>query len=111
MTTNAVFTCIAEPTKRFLEQTARLLMSVRWFGGSLAQVRIVLGRTGPIPRAARELFDRYGAEIVTDERYDPTHDHSNKTALLGSLIFAGHDIVEPSACETELVQHTPSCLN
>ena len=111
MTTNAVFTCIAEPTKRFLEQTARLLMSVRWFGGSLAQVRFVLGCTGPIPRAARELFDRYGAEIVTVERYDPTHGHSNKIALLGSPILAGHDIVVLLDCDTVLVQDPASWLN
>src|SRR5438034_8299195 len=79
-------------------------MSVRWFGGSLAQVRFVLGCTGPIPRAARELFDRYGAEIVTVERYDPTHGHSNKIVLLGSPILAGHDIVVLLDCDTVLVQ-------
>src|SRR5213596_3500908 len=73
MTPDAVFTCIAEPTNQLLEQSARLLMSLRWFGGSLAQARFVLGCTGPIPRGALELFDDYGAEVVTVERYDLTH--------------------------------------
>ena len=104
MTTNTVFTCIAEPTKRFLEQSARLLMSVRWFGGSLAQARFVLGCTGPVPRGALELFDHYGAEVVTIERYDLTHGHSNKIALLNSPILAGHDIVVLLDCDTVLVQ-------
>lgn len=104
MTPNAVFTCVAEPTKQFLEQSARLLMSVRWFGGSLAQARFVLGCTGLIPRGALELFDHYGAEVVTVERYDLTHGHSNKIALLGSPILAGHDIVVLLDCDTVLVQ-------
>lgn len=104
MTTNTVFTCIAEPTKRFLEQSARLLMSVRWFGGSLAQARFVLGCTGPVPRDALDLFDHYDAEVVTVERYDPAHGHSNKIALLGSPILAGHDIVVLLDCDTVLVQ-------
>jgi len=104
MTTNAVFTCIAEPTKQLLEQSARLLMSLRWFGGSLAQARFVLGCTAPIPRQALELFYDYQAEMTTVERYDPTHGHSNKIALLGSPILAGHDIVVLLDCDTVLVQ-------
>src|SRR5260370_30596655 len=107
MTTNTVFTCIADPTKRLLEQSARLLMSIRWFGVSLAQARFVLGCTGPIPKEALELFDHYGAEIETIERYDPTHGHSNKIALLGSPILAGHDIVVLLDCDTVLL-HDPA---
>ena len=93
MTLNVVFTCIAEPTKQFLEQSARLLMSLRWFGGSLAQARFVLGCTGPIPSEPLELFNTYQAEITTVERYDPSHGHSNKVGLLGSSKLAGHEIV------------------
>jgi hypothetical protein len=111
MTTNAVFTCIAEPTKQLLEQSARLLMSLRWFGGSLAQARFVLGCTGPIPQQARELFYDYHAEVTTVERYDPTHGHSNKIALLGSPILAGHDIVVLLDCDTVLVQDPVRWLN
>src|SRR5260370_39889326 len=110
MTTNTVFTCIADPTKRLLEQSARLLMSIRWFGGSLAQARFVLGCTGPIPKEALELFDHYGAEIETIERYDPTHGHSNKIALLGSAILAGHYIVGLLACGTLLGQDPASSI-
>jgi len=111
MTPNAVFTCIAEPTNQLLEQSARLLMSLRWFGGSLAQARFVLGCTGPIPQQALELLDHYQAETTTIERYDPTHGHSNKIALLGSPIFAGHDIVVLLDCDTVLVQDPARWLN
>jgi hypothetical protein len=104
MAPNVVFTCIAEPTKDFLEQSARLLMSLRWFGGPLAQARFVLGCTGPIAQEPRELFDKYGAEITIIERYDPTHGHSNKIALLRSPILAGHDIVVLLDCDTVIVQ-------
>jgi hypothetical protein len=111
MTPNAVFTCIAEPTNQLLEQSARLLMSLRWFGGSLAQARFVLGCTGPRPQQALELFDDYEAEMTTVERYDPTHGHSNKIALLDSPIFAQHDIVVLLDCDTVLVQDPARWLN
>jgi len=104
MTPNVVFTCIAEPTNEFLEQSARLLMSLRWFGGSLAQARFVLGCTGPIRREPHRVFDEYQAEITTIERYDRSHGHSNKIALLRSSILAGHDIVVLLDCDTLLVQ-------
>ena len=110
MTTNAVFTCIAEPTKPLLEQTARLLMSIRWFGGSFGQARFVLGCTAPIPGEAHELFDHYDAEVVTIERYDPIHGHSNKIALLGSPALAGHEVVVLLDCDTVLVQDPAPCL-
>src|SRR5215471_17246711 len=104
MTTNAVFTCVAEPTKLLLEQSARLLMSIRWFGGSLAQARFVLGFTGPVPPAALQFFGYYGAEVVPVQRYDPTHGHSNKIALLRSPILAGRDFVVLLDCDTVVVQ-------
>ena len=104
MTPDTVFTCVAEPTKRFLEESARLLMSVRWFGGSLGQARFVLGCTGPVPPEALKLFDHLGAEIITIGRYDLTHAHSNKIALLSSPTLAGHDMVVLLDCDTLLVQ-------
>src|SRR5437667_11656152 len=86
-------------------------MSLRWFGGSLAQARFILGCTGPIPQQALELFDDYQAEMITVERYDPAHGHSNKIALLGSSIFARHDIVVLLDCDTGLVQDPARWLN
>jgi len=111
MAPNVVFTCIAEPTKQFLEQSARLLMSLRWFGGSLAQARFVLGCTAPIPQEPLEVFNEYRAEITTTERYDPAHGHSNKISLLSSRILAGHDIVVLLDCDTVLVQDPARWLN
>src|SRR5215469_1222647 len=111
MTTNAVFTCVAEPTKVLLEQSARLLMSVRWFGGSLAQARFVLGCTGAIPGEALEFFEHYGTEVITIGRYDVTHPHSNKIALLNSPILAGHDIIVLLDCDTVIVQDPARWLN
>lgn len=86
-------------------------MSLRWFGGSLAQARFVLGCTGPIPQEPRELFDEHRAEIITIERYDRAHGHSNKIALLGSSVLAGHDIVVLLDCDTLLVQDPARWLN
>jgi hypothetical protein len=108
---NTVFACVAEPTKQFLEQSARLLMSVRWFGGSYAEARFVLACTGPVPQEALKLADHYGAEVITIQRYHPTHGHSNKIVLLGSPVLAGHDIVVLLDCDTLLVQDPARWLN
>jgi hypothetical protein len=86
-------------------------MSLRWFGGSLAQARFVLGCTGPIPQEPLKFFNEYRAEIATIERYDLTHGHSNKIALLGSPILAGHDIVVLLDCDTVIVQDPARWLN
>jgi hypothetical protein len=104
VTIDVVFTCITEPTKKFLDQSARLLMSLRWFGGSVGNARFVLGTTGPIPQEALKLFRRYGAEIVTIQRYAANHGPSNKIALLQSPALAGHDVVVLIDCDTIIVQ-------
>src|SRR5436305_583301 len=111
MSPNVVFTCIAEPTNQFLEQTARLLMSLRWFGGSLAQARFVVGCTGSIPQEPLKFFNEHRAEIITVERYDQTHGHSNKISLLGSRVLSGHDIVVVLDCDTVIVQDPARWLN
>ena len=101
---NVVFTCVTEPTRKYLDQSARLLMSLRWFGGSVANARFVLGTTGPIPEEAAGVFRRYGAEVVLVERYDASHGPSNKVSLLKHPALAGHDVVVLIDCDTVVVQ-------
>lgn len=101
---SVVFACITEPTKKFLDQSARLLMSLRWFGGSLSRARFVLGTTGPIPSEAARLFHQYGADTVVIPRYSSVHGPSNKIPLLRSPALAGHDVVALLDCDTVIVR-------
>jgi hypothetical protein len=108
---NVVFTCVTEPTKKYLDQSARLLMSLRWFGGTLANARFVLGTTGPIPEEAARLFSRYGAQVVLVERYADEHGPSNKVSLLKSPALAGQDVVVLIDCDTIVVRDPAPWLN
>jgi len=99
-----VFTCVADPDQTFLDQSARLLMSLRWFGGSVAGARFVIGCTGAVPAAASRLFDRFGAEVVHVDRYDASHGPGNKIALMGHPALAGHHVVALLDCDTLVVR-------
>src|SRR5262245_79352 len=60
--------CVAENDPQSLRQALRLLQSLRWLGGEMAdaQVRVcVVGRLGP---SFRQAFERYGAEVRTVPR-------------------------------------------
>lgn len=103
-TTNVVFTCITEPTGKYLDQSARLLLSLRWFGGDLARSRFVLGTTGTLPDDAARFFDRFGGEVAVVERFDPSHGESNKISLIGSSVLEGHDVVALLDCDTVIVR-------
>jgi hypothetical protein len=101
---NVVFACVAEPNVKYLDQAMRLLLSLRWFGGSLAHSRFVLGTTGAIPLEYRRVFDQYRAEVVPVPRFDIRHGPSNKISLMKSPELAGHDSVVVMDCDTVIVR-------
>ena len=110
MPADVLFCCVTEPEKKFLEQSARLLMSLRWFGGSVAQCHFVLGCTGSVPAEAAALFHRYRAEIISVRSYDTRHGPSNKIALLASPELAGCEFVVLLDCDTLIVQDPSTWL-
>jgi hypothetical protein len=90
MSSNAVFACAAGPGAERLAGAARLLMSLRWFGGSVANARFVLACADPIPDEASGLFRHYRADVVRIP-FDPSS--SCRIALLKSPAVAGHGMV------------------
>jgi hypothetical protein len=90
MSSKVVFACAAGPGCERLAQAARLLMSLRWFGGSVANARFVVGCAEPMPGEASGLFRHFGADVVTIPAGDaPSH----RIALLHSPAVAGHGVL------------------
>jgi hypothetical protein len=101
---DVVFTCVTEPTKEFLDQSARLVLSLRWFGGRVADARFVLGCTGPLPASVAAFFRQHRVEIIHVERHDASHGPSNKISLLAAKELAGHDTIALLDCDTVIVR-------
>src|SRR5258707_15373721 len=49
--------CVTEDTPKYLGQTLRLVQSIRWFGGELANARIVIGAVERIDSRARRALE------------------------------------------------------
>jgi hypothetical protein len=54
---------LTENTPRMLGQAIRLLRSIRWFGGELANVRVVVCGVEPLESGAHRSLEALGAEI------------------------------------------------
>jgi hypothetical protein len=90
MTSDVVFACPAGEGLDDLTAAARLLMSLRWFGGSVANAKFVLGCAEPIPGEADRLFRQFRSDVVRIP-FDPAS--SGRIELLGSPAVAGHEVV------------------
>jgi len=90
MPLNVVFACTAGPNPDRLAEAARLVMSLRWFGGSVAKAKFILGCASAIPDEAHRLFRQYGTEVIPI----PVAAQSlGSIALLELPALAGHEML------------------
>lgn len=78
--------CVTEDDPKFLGQTLRLLQSIRWFGGSLADARVVVGAIETIDRRARRTLESWGAEIRIVPRFPHPNGSANRLQLVPELL-------------------------
>ena len=57
--------CVAGNDPRSLGQALRLVQSIRWFGGELANARVVVCVAGGLDPSFLQAFEGYGAEVRT----------------------------------------------
>jgi hypothetical protein len=95
---------LTENTLRMLTQAIRLVRSIRWFGGELAGVRIVVCGVGPLESTARETLEALGVEIRTVSRFHPANPTGNRHQLLAELLDAPEEILFLLDCDTIVVQ-------
>jgi hypothetical protein len=84
-TDELVIGCVTEDNPKYLSQTLRLVQSIRWFGGDLAQARLVVGAVDRIDPRARRALQALGAEVRTLPRFDVRNGPSNRLQLFAEL--------------------------
>ncbi|MCU1245024.1 MAG: putative glycosyltransferase [Acidobacteria bacterium] len=87
-----------------LTQAIRLLRSIRWFGGGLAQSRIVVCAVGSLQGDAREELEALGAETRIVSRFHPANPTGNRHQLLSELLVAPEQLLFLLDCDTIVVQ-------
>ena len=77
-----LFGCVAVTNPKYLTQTFNLLLSLRWFGGELAETDFMVCTVGRLDKDYREELEKAQALIKDVDRFDPRHPPSNKLRFL-----------------------------
>jgi len=97
--------CVTEDQPKYLGQTLRLLQSIRWFGGSLSQARVIVGAVDKIDRRARRTLESWGGEVGIVPRFPHPNLSANRLQLIPVLLQetrASHFLMLD--CDTIVVQ-------
>jgi len=95
---------LAENSPRMLTQAIRLLRSIRWFGGELADARVVVCGVGTLESSARGMLEALGAEVRTVSRFHPANPTGNRNQLFAELLDAPQKILLVLDCDTIIVR-------
>ena len=106
-----VIGCVTEPVPKYIQQAARLLLSVRWFGGEVANAPFILCTTGKLPAAAESFFTSHGAKIVAVERVSEKHGPSNKIRFLELSMLDNWQHILLLDCDTILARDPSAYLS
>jgi hypothetical protein len=79
---DVVLGCVADNTPKYLSQALRLVQSVRWFGGPMADAAFIVGIVDAVDAAFRDAFERHGATVRIVRRFHRANPFPNKLRLL-----------------------------
>ena len=99
-----VIGCVTENTPKFLSQALRLLQSIRWFGGKIADAKVIVCVVEGIDPAYRDEFQKYFAEVRIVERFSEKHPQSNKLRFLQQEDLKDYRSTLLLDCDTVVVQ-------
>jgi hypothetical protein len=106
-----VIGCVTEPVPKYLQQAAILLLSLRWFGGRIADSAFILCTTGQLTKESESFFQKYGAKIVLVDRFCKEHGPSNKIRFLELSLLDEWDQILLLDCDTVIVQDPSEYLH
>jgi len=106
---SVAFGCVVDNLDKFRYQAARLLLSLRWNGGRLANAPFYVVSTAYMPKTICDFFQRHGATIHVRAPFDEinpgnTHIPSNKLRLFEVPELEKHEYVVLIDCDTIIVQ-------
>ncbi|MGZ5492264.1 MAG: hypothetical protein ACXW3E_01520 [Thermoanaerobaculia bacterium] len=96
--------CVTEDTPKHLGQTLRLVQSIRWFGGELAQARLLVGAVERIDPRARRALEAFGAELRIVPRFEPRNGSANRLQLFPELRDGNQKTFLMLDCDTLVVR-------
>jgi len=96
--------CVTEDNPKFLGQALRLVQSIRWFGGELAQSRVVVGAVERIDVRARRALEALGAEVRIVPRFHPINGSANRLQLFPELEAGNEQNYLMIDCDTIVVR-------
>ena len=99
-----IFGCTADNNPKYLTQAVRLVQSLRWFGGRLADAPVLVCAVDQIEPDYRRRLEQLGAWVRIVPRVSTRHGHSNKLRLLEMPDLRPFDTIVLLDCDTLLVQ-------
>jgi hypothetical protein len=99
-----VIGCVTEPVAKYLQQAARLLLSLRWFGGKIANAPFILCTTGELSTGTEAFFAKYGAQIILIDRFSEDHGPSNKLRFFELGLLDEYEHILLLDCDTIIVR-------
>lgn len=97
--TRVLFGCISEDRPGWYERVANLVLSVRGFGGPLADAPVVAGFVDSVDEAARRRLEALGAEVCVVPRFDARNPYANKLRMLEFVEDHDFDVLVMLDCD------------
>jgi hypothetical protein len=99
-----VIGCVAENQTKYLDQAMRLVKSLRWFGGTIANADFIVCVIDAIDPQYEAAFAQYSVPMRLVRRFSPEHPQSNKLRFLELEEVKAYDHVVLLDCDTIIVQ-------
>ncbi|MFC7394397.1 class I SAM-dependent methyltransferase [Scopulibacillus cellulosilyticus] len=99
-----VIGCVTENNSKFQERTLRLVQSIRWFGGSMAGVNIIVCIVDKADSSFVDELKKWGAFVRIVKRFSKAHPPSNKLRFFECPEINSYDTIMFLDCDTVIVQ-------
>lgn len=96
--------CVTGDNGKYLDQALRLLHSIRWFGGTLAEARIAVAAVERLDSRASRALEALGAEIRIVPRFHPRNGSANRLQLIEELLEGPQRHLFSIDCDTIVVR-------
>lgn len=96
--------CVADNNNKYLSQALRLVRSVRWFGGALKDVDIIVCVIDGVESSYSRMIESLGAAVRIVSRFDPANPLFNKIQFFRLPDVERYDTLFYLDCDTVVVQ-------
>jgi len=100
---NVLFGCVADNNPKYLSQVPRLVQSLRWFGGKLADAEVRVCFVENIESSVGEKLTRLGASLHIVDRFSHKFPYTNKIQFFKNFDGSLYDRIVLLDCDTLIV--------